>query len=100
MLYYMAGEKDGYILSTKVKKHFLEQWEKDPDIFFEARLVNTYFISPPRISLGKNAFDKEYREIILWTYWDPIIRIKGYQGNCLSTEKRTNGAGKQSFFQV
>ena len=23
VLYYMAGEKDGYILSTKVKKHFL-----------------------------------------------------------------------------
>ena len=27
VLYYMAGEKDGYILSTKVKKHFLEQYQ-------------------------------------------------------------------------
>lgn len=66
MLYYMAGEKDGYILSTKVKKHFLEQWEKDPDIVFEAALVNTYFISPPRIyHWEKMLFDKDTGEIIL-----------------------------------
>lgn len=93
MLYYMAGEKDGYILSTKVKKHFLEQWEKDPDIVFEAALVNTYFISPPRIyHWEKMLFDKEYRGDNFMDILGSYHPNKGISGNCLSTEKRTNGA--------
>lgn len=93
VLYYMAGEKDGYILSTKVKKHFLEQWEKDPDIVFEAALVNTYFISPPRIyHWEKMLFDKEYRGDNFMDILGSYHPNKGISGNCLSTEKRTNGA--------
>lgn len=93
VLYYMAGEKDGYILSTKVKKHFLEQWEKDPDIVFEAALVNTYFISPPRIyHWEKMLFDKEYRGDNFMDILGSYHPNKGILGNCLSTEKRTNGA--------
>ena len=86
-------EKDRYILSTKVKKHFLEQWEKDPDIVFEAALVNTYFISPPRIyHWEKMLFDKEYRGDNFMDILGSYHPNKGISGNCLSTEKRTNGA--------
>lgn len=93
VLYYLAGEKDGYILSTKIKKHFPEQWGKDPDAVFEAALVNTYFISPPRIyHWEKMLFDKTYTGDNFMDLLETYQPNKGIAGNCLSTEKRTNGA--------
>ena len=93
VLYYLAGEKDGYILSTKMKKSFLEQWGKNADTVFEAALVNTYFISPPRIyHWEKLLFDKEYGGDNFMDLAGTYRPNKGISGNCLSTEKRTNGA--------
>ena len=92
-LYYLAGEKEGYILSTKIKKCFLEKWGKDRDTVFEAALVNTYFISPPRIyHWEKMLLDKEYSGDNFMDLMGTYKPSKGIAGNCLSTEKRTNGA--------
>ena len=61
VVYYLAGEKEGYVLSAKIKKSFVEKWGKDADTVFEAALINTYFISPPRIyHWEKMLFDKTY----------------------------------------
>lgn len=93
VVYYLAGEKEGYILSTKIRKKLVEQWEKDPDTVFEAALINTYFISPPRIyHWEKMLFDKEYAGDNFMDMLGTYRPNKGIAGNCLSTEKRTNGA--------
>ncbi len=93
VLYYLAGEKDGYILSTKVKEYFLEKWRKEREDVFEAALVNTYFISPPRIyHWEKMLFDKEYSGDNFMDILSQYKPNRGIAGNCLSTEKRTNGA--------
>lgn len=92
-LYYLAGEKEGFILSTKIKKRFLEKWERDGDTVFEAALINTYFISPPRIyHWEKMLFDKNYAGDNFMDMLGTYRPNKGISGNCLSTEKRTNGA--------
>lgn len=93
VLYYLAGEKEGYILSTKVKDSFLKKWGKDREVVFESALVNTYFISPPRIyHWEKMLFDKEYAGDNFMDLLSPYKPNRGISGNCLSTEKRTNGA--------
>lgn len=93
VLYYLAGEKEGYILSTKVKDHFLEKWGRDREVVFESALVNTYFISPPRIyHWEKMLFDREYTGDNFMDLLNPYKPNRGISGNCLSTEKRTNGA--------
>ena len=76
VLYARMGELDGCSTSIKIKKHMLQKWEQDEQSVFNEALLNTYFISPPRIyyicgipSLKKDAI-----------------------GNCLSTSVRTNGA--------
>lgn len=93
VLYYLAGEKEGYILSTKVKDKFLEKWGKDREVVFESALVNTYFISPPRIyHWEKMLFDKEYAGDNFMDILSQYKPNRGISGNCLSTEKRTNGS--------
>ena len=53
MVYYLAGEKEGYVLSAKIKKSFVEKWGKDADTVFEAALINTIFYQSTRIIIGK-----------------------------------------------
>ena len=93
VVYYLAGEKEGYVLSAKIKKSFVEKWGKDADTVFEAALINTYFISPPRIyHWEKMLFDKTYEGDNFMDILGTYHPNKGIAGNCLSTEKRTNGA--------
>ena len=93
VLYVRMGEIEGYTSSMKVKQHMLEKWDMDRDEVFEAALLNTYFISPPRIYCWeKMLFDTHYEgENFMNLLSDYPIR-RGAVGNCLSTVKRTNGA--------
>lgn len=93
ILYVRMGEIEGYTSSMKVKQHMLEKWDMDRDEVFEAALLNTYFISPPRIYCWeKMLFDTHYEgENFMNLLSDYPIR-RGAVGNCLSTVKRTNGA--------
>ncbi len=49
VLYARMGELDGCSTSIKIKKHMLQKWEQDEQSVFNEALLNTYFISPPRI---------------------------------------------------
>lgn len=93
VLYVRMGEIEGYTSSMKVKQYMLEKWDMDRDEVFEAALLNTYFISPPRIYCWeKMLFDTHYEgENFMNLLSDYPIR-RGAVGNCLSTVKRTNGA--------
>lgn len=93
VLYVQMGEIEGYTTSMKVKEHMLESWKIERDKVLEAALLNTYFISPPRIYCWeKMLFNPRYEgENFMNILTDYPIR-KDAVGNCLSTVKRTNGA--------
>ena len=61
VLYARMGELNGSSASIKIKRHMLEKWEQEPKQVFEEALLNTYFISPPRIYCWeKLIFDPDY----------------------------------------
>ena len=56
VLYARMGELDGCSTSIKIKQHMLQKWEKDEQTVFNDALLNTYFISPPRIYCWEKAY--------------------------------------------
>nr|WP_294679429.1 DUF5688 family protein [uncultured Blautia sp.] len=93
VVYIFAGEKNGYIVSTRVKNEMIKKWETDRDAIYETAVLNTYFLNPPRIYFWeKLVFDEDYSgENFMNLMMDYNIE-KGIRGNCLSTTRRTNGA--------
>ena len=93
VLYARMGELNGSSASIKIKRHMLEKWEQEPKQVFEEALLNTYFISPPRINCWeKLIFDPDYAgENFMNLLCDYKLK-KDVLGNCLSTARRTNGA--------
>lgn len=71
----------------------LEQWKKDSDEVFKEALLNTYFMSPPRIYRWEQMiFNPEYEGESFMNVGDNSKLTKEAMGNCLSTTKKTNGA--------
>ncbi|MBU5480004.1 DUF5688 family protein [Blautia sp. MSJ-19] len=93
VLYARMGELDGCNTSVKIKQHVLKQWNKDEQTVFNDALLNTYFISPPRIYCWeKLLYNINYEgENFMNLLFDQPLK-KDVIGNCLSTSLRTNGA--------
>lgn len=93
VLYIQLGELEGMTASMKVKKLMMDAWKTNTDEVFEGALLNTYFLSPPRIYCWeKMIFNTRYvGENFMNILSDYPIR-KDAVGNCLSTVRRTNGA--------
>jgi hypothetical protein len=93
VLYVKMGEMEHYMTSMKIKRHMIKNWNREEDEIFKEALLNTYFISPPRIYCWeKMIFDPRYDgENFMNILADYPIR-KDAIGNCLSTVRRTNGA--------
>lgn len=93
VLYVCMGEVDGCITSMKVKNYMVEEWGIDREEIFNHALLNTYFLTPPRIYCWeKLIFDSSYAgDNFMNLLSDYSIRTDAL-GNCLSTTKRTNGA--------
>lgn len=94
VLYLKISEVEGCLTSTKIHQKIVDRWNMDRDEIFKEALLNTYFISPPRIY--------RWEEMILNPEkysGENIMDIAGHHelkkssfGNCLSTAKKTNGA--------
>ena len=93
VLYVKMGEMEHYMTSMKIKRHMIKNWNREEDEIFKEALLNTYFISPPRIYCWeKMIFDPRYDgENFMNILADYPIR-KDAIGNCLSTSVRTIGA--------
>ena len=77
----------------KIREPLLERRGKDRDEVFDEALVNTYFLSPPRIyQWEKMLFSESYEGDNFMNLLSDYPLRKGVMGNCLSTTKRTNGA--------
>lgn len=93
VLYARMGELDGCSTSVKIKRHIFEKWDKDEQMTFNDALLNTYFISPPRIYCWEKLIcnmDYEGENFMNLLFDEPLK--KSAIGNCLSTATRTNGA--------
>lgn len=93
VLYARLGDLDGCKTSVMIKRSIFEQWQKDEMSVFNDALLNTYFISPPRIYFWeKLLFNINYEgENFMNLMFDQPLK-KEIIGNCLSTTLRTNGA--------
>ena len=93
VLYMKVTEYEGCVTSTKIRQGMLEQWGKECDEVFKEAILNTYFMSPPRIYRWEQMiFNPEYEGESFMNLGDKCELKKDAMGNCLSTTKKTNGA--------
>lgn len=93
VLYMKVTEYEGCVTSTKIRQGMLEQWGKECDEVFQEAILNTYFMSPPRIYRWEQMiFDPEYEGENFMDLTGIHELKKDVMGNCLSTSKKTNGA--------
>ena len=92
-LYVKVDEKESMLFSAKVPRDVVSIWQKDPEKVIDEALVNTYFISPPRIYFWeKMLVERSYEgENFMNIFWKESMN-RDPVGNCLSTVKKTNGA--------
>lgn len=93
VLYMQVGELNGCTSSMKIRKECLESWKKDADMVFETALVNTYFVSPPRLFFWEKLIcNPDYNGECFMDLNREVGLRPDSMGNCLSTARRTNGA--------
>ena len=93
VLYMKVSEDEGCITSVKIRQEHIERWDIDSDKVFDDALLNTYFMTPPRIyRWEKLIYNPEYDGENFMDLLTGFEINKDAVGNCLSTTKRTNGA--------
>lgn len=93
VLYMKITEYQGCVTSTKIRREILTEWKKDSDEVFKEALLNTYFMSPPRIYRWEQMiFNMEYEGESFMNLEENCPLKKDTLGNCLSTSTKTNGA--------
>lgn len=93
VLYIRMGNFDGIVSSFKIRCDMLERWNMDSEEVFGKALLNTYYISPPRIFRWERLiFEPDYNGENFMNILSNFTLNKDARGNCLSTTERTNGA--------
>lgn len=93
VLYMKVGEDDGCITSVKIRQEHIDRWGMACDKVFDDALLNTYFMTPPRIyRWEKLIYNPEYDGENFMDLLSGFVINKDAVGNCLSTTRRTNGA--------
>lgn len=93
VLYLQMGNFDGIVSSFKIRCDMLERWNMDREEVFGKALLNTYYLSPPRIFRWERlVFEPDYTGENFMNILSNISLKKDERGNCLSTTERTNGA--------
>lgn len=92
-VYLELGEDRGSTVGMKIRKSYVEDWNKTEEEVFQAALKNTAKQSAPRIyRWEKLLFDINYRGDEFMDEMKEGVIDKGPLGNCLSTTIRSNGA--------
>lgn len=93
VLYMRMGKIEGILSSIKIREEMIDRWNMDSDEVFESALLNTYFMSQPRIFRWERlVFEPDYSGDNFMNLLSDYPLRKGSAGNCLSTTERTNGA--------
>lgn len=93
VLYLKVGEHKNCISSTKIRQNIIMGWGRPEDEVFKEALLNTYFMTPPRIYRWEQMiFDADYEGDNFMDLTGLHQLKKNEMGNCLSTTQKTNGA--------
>lgn len=93
VVYMKVAEDEKCITSTKIPGALVKLWGKDPDHVFKEALLNTYFISPPRIYRWESmVFNPDYEGENFMDLTSNLVLRRAIIGNCLSTTTKINGA--------
>ncbi len=93
VLYVDCGEHQNVLSSFKVKTEMLKMWGMEASEVFDAALLNTYFLTPPRAyRWEKILMNPNYRGDNFMDLMSTDVLSIEEVGNCISTTKRTNGA--------
>lgn len=77
------------IASMKIRKENLNEWGLSAETVFDAALLNTYFISPPRIYLWEEMLSNPDYSGECFMDLNNDFQIDNYEvGNCLSTVRK------------
>lgn len=81
------------LISTKVLKSMVEKWGKNEDDIFNEAIENTYRATPPRIYKWEGVLcDESYAGESFMNDEDVCDLDKSFNGDILSTTRKTNGA--------
>ena len=92
-VYAIVNENEFGIVSTKVLKSMVKKWDKNEDDIFNEAIKNTYYLTPPRIYKWEGVLcDESYAGDSFMNDEDVCDLDKSFNGNILSTTRKTNGA--------
>lgn len=92
-VYAIVDENEFGIVSTKVLKSMVKKWDKNEDDIFNEAIKNTYYLTPPRIYKREGVLcDESYAGESFMNDEDICDLDKSFNGNILSTTRKTNGA--------
>lgn len=92
-VYAIVDENEFGIVSTKVLKFMVKKWDKNEDDIFNEAIKNTYYLTPPRIYKWEGILcDESYAGDSFMNDEDVCDLDKSFNGNILSTTRKTNGA--------
>lgn len=92
VLYMQVGKAENRIASMKIRRENLNEWGLSTETVFDTALLNTYFISPPRIYLWEEMLSNPDYSGECFMDLNNDFQIDNYEvGNCLSTVRKTNG---------
>ena len=93
VLYLRISDHNGCLTSMKIRQSMLLDWNLTPDEAIDRALLNTYLLYPPRIFyFEKLLTDPNYTGENFMNLCADFHLKEEYMGNCLSCEKKTNGA--------
>ena len=92
-LYVRAGARGDTVTSGKIPKSMIERWGRKEAEVFDAALLNTFFMTPPRLYKWEEMLsDPSYKGENFMGMMKTGVLSKGPEGNCISTTEQTNGA--------
>ena len=83
VLYMQVGNINGRICSMKIRRENLKEWGLDEATVFEAALVNTCIISPPRIY-----------------FWEKLLHNRDYEGECFMDQNSDFSVKKDNIIVI
>lgn len=93
VLYFKVTEADGCVTSLKIRREYLARWGRTEENVFREALENTARMAQPRIYFWEKMLVNEgYNGEAFLDTPDSVRLHTDALGNCLSTDRKTNGA--------
>lgn len=93
VLYAVIHDDGKNLQSAKIPQNTFQEWNQDQDAVWEAALLNTYVLAPPRIYLTPmECIKPAYTQGAFMALGSPVKKILPQQVPTVTTTRQTNGA--------